>query len=68
MKRNKMFYEYECPACGTIEVQQKITEEPLTLCPQCKEKGVENSVKRLISNTSFVLQGGGWASSGYSGK
>lgn len=64
-----MNYEYEClNACGVIEVQQKITEDALTLCPVCKEKGIENPVKRLISASNFVLNGGGWASSGYSSK
>ena len=29
-------YEYQCGQCGdTLEVMQKITEEPLKECPQC---------------------------------
>lgn len=40
-------YEYKCEKCGVIEVQQKISEEPLKKCPHCEEQ-----VTRLISVTS----------------
>ena len=63
-----MIYEYFCPIHNTFEVSQKITEESLTLCPKCQEQNVETPVKRLLSATNFILQGGGWASSGYSNK
>lgn len=39
-------YEYSCKNCGTIEVRQSISDEPLKKCPTCKEK-----VERLISVT-----------------
>jgi len=39
-------YEYACKNCGTIEVRQKISDEPLKKCPTCKAK-----VDRLISVT-----------------
>ena len=56
-------YEYECPQCEQIiEVQQKITDEPLTSCPECG-----GAVKKLISRSSFHLKGGGWYADGYSG-
>jgi putative FmdB family regulatory protein len=61
-------YEYECSIHNTYEVQQSMKDEPLTSCPHCKAEGVETPTKRLISATSFVLNGGGWASSGYSSK
>jgi putative FmdB family regulatory protein len=48
-------YEYQCDACGVFEVSQRITEDPLKKCPTCKSK-----VRRLISNTSFMLKGSGW--------
>jgi putative FmdB family regulatory protein len=48
-------YEYQCDACGVFEVSQRITEDPLKKCPTCKAK-----VRRLISNTSFMLKGSGW--------
>lgn len=56
-------YEYECPTHGRFEVQQRITEDALKLCntPECSEP-----VRKLISNTSFALKGGGWYSDLYS--
>ena len=39
-------YGYACKNCGTIEVRQKISDEPLKKCPTCKAK-----VDRLISVT-----------------
>jgi putative FmdB family regulatory protein len=60
-------YEYLCESKHQVfEVQQSIKDEPLTICPHCKDEGVENPVKKLISTSGFILQGGGWASSGYS--
>lgn len=55
-------YEYECPACDkVIEVQQRITDDPLSTCPDCG-----GEVKKLVSMSSFQLKGGGWYSDGYS--
>jgi len=55
-------YEYECPACEkVIEVQQRISDDPLTECPECG-----GEVKKLVSMSSFHLKGGGWYSDGYS--
>lgn len=49
-------YEYECVQCGKhLEVMQKFSDKPLTKCPDCSGK-----MKKLISNTSFVLKGTGW--------
>jgi len=56
-------YEYECKACENVfEVQQRMTEEPLKSCPQCK-----GEIRKLISASSFTLKGGGWYADGYSG-
>lgn len=56
-------YEYACEKCGhEFEASQRITEEPIKVCPKCKAR----RVKRLISQTSFVLKGGGWYSDLYS--
>lgn len=50
-------YEYRCPDCGhQFEAIQKMSDAPLKVCPEC---GAEQ-VKKLISQTSFVLKGGGW--------
>ncbi len=49
-------YEYKCTKCSEqFEVTQKITDDPLTDCSSCGGK-----LKKLITNTSFVLKGSGW--------
>jgi putative FmdB family regulatory protein len=56
-------YEYVCDGCEReFEVEQRITEDPLRSCPRCRSR----KVRRLISQTSFVLKGGGWYSDLYS--
>jgi putative FmdB family regulatory protein len=55
-------YEYRCSGCKkTFEKFQKITEDPITKCKNCS-----GDVKKLISETSFSLKGGGWYKDGYS--
>ncbi|MCL2341334.1 MAG: zinc ribbon domain-containing protein [Proteobacteria bacterium] len=55
-------YEYECSGCQKIlEVQQRMTDEPLSVCPECGA-----GMRKLISRTSFLLKGGGWYTDGYS--
>jgi len=54
-------YEYKCTSCDyEWEETQTINEEPIELCPKCKEK----SAKRQISNCGFILKGSGWFNSG----
>lgn len=49
-------YEYQCTKCKKeFEVMQKITDEPLSVCSACG-----GELKKLITNTSFVLKGSGW--------
>lgn len=61
-------YEYACQRCGhTVELMQKVTDPPPKKCEKCGGK-----MARLISQTSFRLEGGGWykdlySSSGSSG-
>lgn len=56
-------YEYACGKCGhEFEVEQRITDDPIKTCPTCRSR----KVKKLISQTSFVLKGGGWYSDLYS--
>jgi putative FmdB family regulatory protein len=58
-------YEYECESCkNKWEQEQSIKDPAIEKCPKCKKK----KAKRLISSTSFVLAGGGWAKEGYSNK
>jgi len=56
-----MIYEYECIDCGEGWItEQKITDPPHKVCKECGGK-----LKKLISNTSFVLKGKGWSRDGY---
>lgn len=54
-------YEYECPACGVVEVMQGINDDPLSRCPNCRKR----KVRKLISESSFQLKGSGWYSTDY---
>lgn len=56
-------YEYRCEKCGEFEVTQKITDQPLDACPTCGQ-----SVKKLISNSTFKLMGTGWYLTDYARK
>ncbi len=53
-------YEYECPACGKFEKEQRITAPALETCETCGKP-----VRKLISATSFALKGSGWYADGY---
>src|SRR5262245_30105353 len=56
-------YEYLCDKCEReFEVEQRITDDPIRTCPHCRSR----KVRRLISQTSFVLKGSGWYSDLYS--
>lgn len=57
-------YEYECKKCGVVEVQQKITDEPHKICPNCKKE----PCTKIISLTSFELKGKGWYATDYKKK
>lgn len=49
-------YEYECTKCNEkFEIMQKMSDDPLKKCNSCGGK-----LKKLITNTSFVLKGSGW--------
>jgi putative FmdB family regulatory protein len=53
-------YEYQCEACGHVfDSLQKISEAPLTKCPDC---GAE-ALKKLVSAPAFLgtgLSSQGW--------
>ena len=50
-------YEYECDACGhRMEAIQRISEPPLTQCPECSAE----TLRKLVSAAGFRLKGSGW--------
>ena len=50
-------YEYQCSKCNhRLEALQKISDAPLTECPECHAP----ELKKLVSAASFRLKGGGW--------
>jgi putative FmdB family regulatory protein len=50
-------YEYACKSCGfQKDVLQKISDDPLTTCPECSEE----SFSKQISAPGFRLSGSGW--------
>ena len=50
-------YAYKCSSCGnTKDVLQKISAEPLTVCPAC---GLATFTKQLTA-PGFQLKGSGW--------
>lgn len=54
-------YEYECLSCGRQhEIMQKHNDKLVTECPDCG-----GEMRKLISNTSFVLKGAGWYKTDY---
>ncbi len=50
-------YAYKCESCGHAkDVLQKISDEPLTVCPSC---GAATFNKQLTA-AGFQLKGSGW--------
>lgn len=55
-------YDYICDQCHhEEEVFQKITEEPLTVCPSCKAA----AFRRALSASRFHLKGSGFYANDY---
>ncbi len=68
------FYEYLCESGHEFEVEQRITEDPLT---ECTKLGTDHNgeevqccspCRRQLSKSSFTLKGGGWSGDGYAKK
>lgn len=58
-------YVYECKTCSkTIEVEQRITEDPLKDC----DCGANGSLRRLIQPTAVLFKGAGFHINDYAGK
>ncbi len=50
-------YEYQCESCGhDLEVLQKISDDPLRDCPECRQP----ALRKLVSAAGFRLKGTGW--------
>ncbi len=57
-------YEYRCGACGhELEVLQKLSEPPLSDCPQCRK----SALIKLVSAAGFQLKGSGWYATDFKG-
>ena len=65
-------YEWYCPNCGYEEETLQEMKDPDPLCPKCcynpDKQGTDEIMKRKISQSSFILKGGGWFKDGYSRK
>ncbi len=58
-------YVYECKECNeTFEVQQRITEDPLTTC-RC---GASGKIKRVIQPIAVMFKGEGFHINDYAPK
>ena len=50
-------YEYRCGSCGfQKEFLQKISDAPLTDCPECGKP----ALNKLVTAAGFQLKGSGW--------
>lgn len=50
-------YAYQCQDCGhELEALQKLSDEPLTDCPSCRQP----TLKKMLTAPAFRLSGSGW--------
>ena len=57
-------YAYRCESCGhSKDVLQKISDAPLTVCPQCGAA----SFKKQVTAAGFRLKGAGWYATDFRG-
>lgn len=50
-------YAYKCESCGHAkDALQKISDAPLTVCPQCGQP----TFKKQVTAAGFQLKGSGW--------
>lgn len=58
-------YEYQCEKCNhKLECIQKIDDDPLLTCPKCDS----DSLRKLMSASSFRLKGTGWYATDFKDK
>mgnify|MGYP001281093287 FL=1 len=48
-------YLYECEKCGRFEEFQRMSDEPLRECPECK-----SPVRRIIGAPGIIFKGSGF--------
>jgi putative FmdB family regulatory protein len=49
-------YQYACTSCGeSLEVVQKFTDDPLTVCPSC-----DGRLRKVFSAVGVVFKGSGF--------
>ncbi len=57
-------YAYKCSACGHAkDVLQKISDDPLTVCPACGA----SAFSKQVTAAGFQLRGAGWYVSDFRG-
>jgi putative FmdB family regulatory protein len=57
-------YAYKCEACGFAkDVLQKMSDSPLTDCPQCGAA----AFKKQVTAAGFQLKGSGWYATDFKG-
>ncbi|MDZ4160485.1 MAG: FmdB family zinc ribbon protein [Burkholderiales bacterium] len=57
-------YAYKCESCGhTKDVLQKMSEDPLTVCPQCGD----STFQKQLTAPGFQLKGTGWYATDFRG-
>ena len=57
-------YAYKCGSCGHAkDVLQKISDEPLTVCPACGQA----SFSKQLTAAGFQLKGSGWYATDFKG-
>tara|TARA_B100000676_G_C17975673_1_gene785976 strand:+ start:257 stop:565 length:309 start_codon:yes stop_codon:yes gene_type:complete len=57
-------FEYQCKKCGAITESLQKADDPKPPCDDCGSK----STFKVMSNTSFILKGGGWYITDYARK
>jgi len=56
-------YDYECAACDHAwELFQKITDDPIKKCPECKKK---KAVRQFGTGAAIVFKGSGFYQTDY---
>jgi putative FmdB family regulatory protein len=56
-------YGYRCGSCGhEFEIQQRITEQPLTTCPKCGGK-----LSKMLYPAGIIFKGSGYYTTDYKG-